>query len=757
MATAVLAPMVRKMLLLARPLLTVYSYFCFATTDEAAILMGRLSLDSKSTSDRDRLHTINKKAFTDRLKKPVDEFQVLEDWTEHFQDCAKRWMSSEQDRFLAGYTVLFQSSGMGKTLLLMRYLQRHYGVYICLRPVSTTNYPPRATALADWLLEKDYTNRFRAVTCAVVQAFLEWHDSHDSPTPRKWLERQRGSGEDFADFSQMLKTAAAAALLGDLPAVEMPKNMLLAIFFDEGREILNAKASDTRNAFRHVRDAWKREALPSRVFVALTDTLSTLTNFAPPARADSSARLDVPSEHGKRLFDPFYLIPNMDILATSLQDSKTRSTARAEPSDLFRFGRPLWGGLLSAGLSAADLVDFAKQKVLGGDFRVQWLNKLDPKNADSLSAGVTERLRRASIAMLSIRAAVNIAPSSHLANELVGGHLGVCVHAFPKRESMLVCYPSEPVVAEASAQLLNALDGSGWVVALENLLQAIQVGELDAGKLGELVVRIVLLLAFDAARSESDCDDLYTGTVCLSDFLGALVGTGGERKAFFSDDDEDTEELAKAWQQCTLTFTHFIPVSYLAKDCDFEAAWRRGAAFACKPGQPGADALLPVRIHFKGVFHYSSVRIQIKNVATRHDSSWPESASSKLSSQFVMHSGPSAFGCAALYINCGAPSPPGGAESVVEALPKVRPTTKSGAKETQFGLCLFGLDFHLLSQRPEVRDALNKIRRAARDPLQFVERTRWDRVMNLLPMVHAPLPEPARETASDDANGGGSA
>jgi hypothetical protein len=708
--------------------------------------MARLSLESKNKSTRDRLHAINKKAFTDRLKKPVDEFQVLEDWTEHFQDCAKRWMSSEQDRFLAGYTVLFQSSGMGKTLLLMRYLQQNYGVYICLRPVSTTNYPPRAIALADWLLEKDYTQRFRSLSCAVAQVFMQWFERQVDPTPMLWLQHQQGPAEDSSGFSQTVRDVAKS-LLEDLPDVKLPKDMLLAIFFDEGREILNARVSDSRNAFRHVRDAWKKEALPPRVFVALTDTLSTLTNFAPPARADSSGRPDVPSEHGKQLFDPFYLLPNMDILARG--DSKTRSAARAEPSDLFRFGRPLWGGLLSAGLSVSGLVGFAKQKVLGGDFMVHWLNCLDGKNTESVE--VAGRLRRASIAILSTRAAVNIAPSSHLANELVGGHLGVCVHTFPKRESMLVCYPSEPVVAEASAQLLNAMDGRGWAVALENLLQAIQVGELDAGKLGELVVRIVLLLAFDAARSDSD--GLYTGAVCLSDFLAALVGSD-DSKAFFSTDDDDADQdLAEAWRQSTLTFTHFVPVSYLAKSCDFEAAWQRGAAFACKPGQPGVDALLPVRIHFKGVFRYASVRVQIKNVATRHDSSWPESASSKLSSQFVMHSGPSVFGCAALYINCGAPSPTG-TDCAVESLPKVRPNTKSGTKETQFGLCLFSLDFQLLTQRPDVRDALNKIRRAARDPLQFVARTRWDRVMNLLPLVYTALPVSVR-TESSDADGGG--
>jgi hypothetical protein len=256
--------------------------------------MARLSLESKNKSTRDRLRAINKKAFTDRLKKPVDEFQVLEDWTEHFQDCAKRWMSSEQDRFLAGYTVLFQSSGMGKTLLLMRYLQQNYGVYICLRPVSTTNYPPRAIALADWLLEKDYTQRFRSLSCAVAQVFMQWFERQVDPTPMLWLQHQQGPAEDFSGFSQTVRDVAKS-LLEDLPDVKLPKDMLLAIFFDEGREILNARVSDSRNAFRHVRDAWKKEALPPRVFVALTDTLSTLTNFAPPARADSSGRPDVPS------------------------------------------------------------------------------------------------------------------------------------------------------------------------------------------------------------------------------------------------------------------------------------------------------------------------------------------------------------------------------------------------------------------------------------------------------------------------------
>jgi hypothetical protein len=85
-------------------------------------------------------------------------------------------------------------------------------------------------------------------------------------------------------------------------------------------------------------------------------------------------------------------------------------------------------------------------------------------------------------------------------------------------------------------------------MALENLLQATQVGELDAGKLGELATRIILLLAFDAARSGSD---LYTGAVSLSTFLGTLVGSD-DSKAFFATDDDDADQnLAEAWREST--------------------------------------------------------------------------------------------------------------------------------------------------------------------------------------------------------------
>ena len=82
------------------------------------------------------------------------------------------------------------------------------------------------------------------------------------------------------------------------------------------------------------------------------------------------------------------------------------------------------------------LVEFAKEKLLSGDLIPLWTSMLSGKSGVDLM-GQGQRLRRASLAMLCSRAALTVAPASLLAVELVSGHLGVCLHAFPRTEPEL--------------------------------------------------------------------------------------------------------------------------------------------------------------------------------------------------------------------------------------------------------------------------------------------------------------------------------
>ena len=722
----------------------IYFSLCLAADIEGKFEKLRVSSDT------------NRRAFLDKLKHPKDPHGVLQAFKEHLDACV-RLRTERPSTYLANYCVLFQSSGLGKTLLLHRYLGQHYGVYLCLRAsTSVANYPPRFDPLANWLLgtRGDYEARFKALTAATVQQFNLWWKSVDDRTPAKWFAHQLcADGDktkpDFTIFAQLLATSCDGLM--DAPSFDVPQlpeelrssGVTFAVFMDEFGQDIFSSGGETATTFRRARNAWKD--LQDGMFVVLADTISKLRNFAGSAYHDPSLR-DAPESSPKDLLPPFYLVANMDILAPTPTQLTTRTASAASPSLLFRCGRPLWGGFLDAWARETEpekkLIKFAKKKLLSGDILGEWeaLASAAPYAYADLM-GHAQRLRRASLAMLCTRAALAVAPASLLAVELVSGHLGVCLHAFPKRESLLVSYPSEPVVAEAAAQLLATANWLGWVVAIANLHQALQVGEMDAGKNGELVARLLLLLAFDRSRVRAGAD-FFTGTVSLEAFLVTLFGPD-KAELFFAPAGDSTP----LYRAAALSFTHFVAVTYTpATEAELKAAWFRGVAFVAKPGQKGYDALLPLRIASPGgSFVYAPLVVQIKNVAERHDSHWPESASSKLLPSFVFTSGSElasrkdVLPCS-LYLNLHANEniEEGKNNSCITPLPQQPKILRGSPPVPHLGLCAFTLNLPLFDGLDaRIQAQLRKVRDVSRDPVSVVLKDEdRARVVNLLPLVY---------------------
>jgi hypothetical protein len=122
-----------------------------------------------------------------------DDNDTLEDFTEHVTMCTKAFAdTTSTSKYLGGYVVLFQSSGMGKTFLMKRYLQeKGFGVYVNLRPSTQPNFPPRSEGLADWLCPEKLDKsslalRFSALNLAIVNVFTEWCARRGNPTPERW-------------------------------------------------------------------------------------------------------------------------------------------------------------------------------------------------------------------------------------------------------------------------------------------------------------------------------------------------------------------------------------------------------------------------------------------------------------------------------------------------------------------------------------------------------------------------------------------
>ncbi|CAG8670090.1 3660_t:CDS:2, partial [Paraglomus brasilianum] len=351
-----------------------------------------------------------------------------------------------------------------------------------------------------------------------------------------------------------------------------------------------------------------------------------LSNFAPSAYLDPSAQLYL---RENELFPPFYYMATFDIFA------KTSSSTNQllSPQELFALGRPLW-----------DLLKPAEQKllVLGGGITVpNWLKK-------------------PALAVLSSRISLDITAESHVSSELVAGFMGICVHVSEDQHQLLAFYPSEPILAEAAASLMQCERVFGKLLSF--LLDALQTGYVKPGYCGELVAHLLLTIAWDQATKNKEILSLHNNKA---------LGYTKDQKNY---EDEiqglpHTQRLANG----LLAFTHFIPltITYTPTQTELRSLFIRFAAVICKHNQAGVDLILPVWLVLvqDGSNHISSdlmsyFLIQIKNWNKFYDDDWPASATSKLSKKYVFKSESASTGeegnllpYLSLYLQLGAQKP----------------------------------------------------------------------------------------------------
>jgi hypothetical protein len=143
-------------------------------------------------------------------------------------------------------------------------------------------------------------------------------------------------------------------------------------------------------------------------------------------------------------------------------------------------------------------------------------------------------------------------------------------------------------------------------------------GFVDAGPRGEVVARIILILAMRSIQEKKE----WKSTVITVKRLMELL-------------DPATVDDLQHFVDATVAFTHFIPITYAPKTCSLKEYYRRRCAVILKRNNPGADIMIPVKLSED---RYSYILIQVKNYASgdrNADKSYPSSGSSKLTPRFV--------------------------------------------------------------------------------------------------------------------------
>ena len=214
------------------------------------------------------------------------------------------------------------------------------------------------------------------------------------------------------------------------------------------------------------------------------------------------------------------------------------------------------------------------------------------------------RDKLAQLACLAFRIGLDFDASREIGRttevQLVESYMRI-VFAVPNhREYMRTGTPSEPILAEAAARLLNSRANS---VPLEELAPtvlkvAFQDGFLARGEMGELVARLLWTLAHDqVARNEPLYNQVaFHKPIRVLDFLRSLF-----HKDYWDIildarpmGDVNGPTLSEAFEKAYINFSHFMDA--VDGSVDFEKVYwllLRGAALSCKRNQQSIDFFDP--------------------------------------------------------------------------------------------------------------------------------------------------------------------
>ena len=355
----------------------------------------------------------------------------------------------------------------------------------------------------------------------------------------------------------------------------------IVFIFDEARALLESNFVVIRRALTH----FPRSRDFCTPMTLMTDTAAKISNFSPSKDHDPSCRA---TQMPQGIFAPFYLLANVDLWVQPEDGPKTLKDM-VNPHFYCRYGRPQWGAsarqFKEGGFGIEKLMGLARAKVLGGrSFPVPY-----PERKQIL--GQSEE----ALAILGIRACIDLVPQCQLSQDLVAQHMRTLYSISASRDAVVTGYFSEPVLVLAAAQLTNSIH-SGWEVLLEALVRSLRNGQVAAGFRGELVARLLLLMAWDRCvlrglqgpASTHGLDVMVLGvflnSVPLMEFLTSLLQLGIEVEADLS------ATFGRAWVRCT----HFVKIDYVPDSPQLLELFKRGAAAVTKVNQAGTDIIIPM-------------------------------------------------------------------------------------------------------------------------------------------------------------------
>jgi hypothetical protein len=345
-----------------------------------------------------------------------------------------------------------------------------------------------------------------------------------------------------------------------------------------------------------------------RAFGLFTDTTSRITNFQPLPGEDKSLReLQVQlGTAGEEHFEPLMYFTTIDAYSR-LYNTCASVENVADPARLVNFGRAGWRDMyfIHTGrnlIVAAETAGIKLINEVGRDTAENPWNTRPASHAEFIKL----------LAVLAPRICLTAGAYSIEASELIASHMAVLMRTDEHRHYLRMFYPSEPLLAEGAARLLLSY---GWSQSLRALEHYVQTGVMDAGFRGELLTKIICLMAMDEAHIltkttifKPDKFFQFSRPVPVSDFLNHLISLNGiankpencsaktvaEYILAHHHSEIDHAKVDKFLSSGYVFFSHFARVDHTLDIATVVRSFNRGAAIMCKPCNPGFDHLIPV-------------------------------------------------------------------------------------------------------------------------------------------------------------------
>ena len=259
-----------------------------------------------------------------------------------------------------------------------------------------------------------------------------------------------------------------------------------------------------------------------KLFAILTDTDSRVANFQPNQWDEKSVRAGRIFLGGDAQFEPLFVFSSIDVFSRILNEHLCTSNLQtiADPKRLARFGRAGWYAISQGRkpFPVENLVLLAQHKLICAEPMENHPFKEDSTNISSVN-------KTKLLALLCSRLALTVGPSTKESSELVASYLAVLTRIDESRHFITTTYPSEPIVAEASARFTFK---HGWEHPLKVLVDMVQGGIVEAGFRGELLTKLVCLLAMDRVLCRKQITRhqwMFSRPIAVSEFLNNLIAS----------------------------------------------------------------------------------------------------------------------------------------------------------------------------------------------------------------------------------------